>query len=250
MSGQSDTTMHFIPSDSDPADVITIIDVDSEDEGQGPEGQAPEPTIGSLLFTFHFMEVFSPFRIAAAICRLGMTMAGSFDLLSDCDLLSTAGRQEVLKTLMSKRPLMLMCSPPCTMYSELMRLWNAKKMNPQVKALREKDAYLMVCFSMELCRLQDDAGRFYCYEHPYKAASWKLDIVACLNLSQQKCSLGTMLFDLVERFKNFAVTDALRLSKWRCVLQLNSWTGTNVELAFVHRGRHRMSIPFGKEPSS
>ncbi|CAK8989344.1 Reverse transcriptase Ty1/copia-type domain-containing protein [Durusdinium trenchii] len=105
-----------------------------------------------------------------------MTTAGSFDLLSDCDLLSTAGRQEVLKTLMSKRPLMLMCSPPCTMYSELMRLWNAKKMNPQVKALREKDAYLMVRFSMELCRLQDDAGRFYCYEHPYKAASWKLDI--------------------------------------------------------------------------
>lgn len=128
---------------------------------------------------FHFiMELYSPFRVAASIHRLGMRSAASLDVLTGCDLLSAEGRMEALALLTQKRPLFLMCSPPCTMYSELTRMWNAKKMTYEQRALRQREADSMLKFAMEMCRLQGQAGRFWCHEHPHKASSWKHDIAA------------------------------------------------------------------------
>lgn len=133
---------------------------------------------------FHFMEVYSPFRVAAAIHKMGMTSAGSLDLLGGCDLLTTDGRLTALSILTYRRPLFLMVSPPCTMYSELTRLWNAKKMRWEDRVIRQRDADLMLKFAMELCRLQGQAGRFWCHEHPHRASSWKMDVASSFHYNK------------------------------------------------------------------
>ena len=52
---------------------------------------------------YHFMEIFSPFRVAAAIHRLGMRSAGSLDILTGCDLLTVDGRYMALSIMAQKK---------------------------------------------------------------------------------------------------------------------------------------------------
>ena len=173
-----------IPSDSETReDPMAMIVVASDDECNEDDDYVDDDwyyQFNGVRFGADFMEVYSPLRVAVAIMRLGMSSGGSFDLLNGCDLLSTQGRAMVLRALEHQKPLMVMVSPPCTMYSELMRLWNLKKMAYEVRKLREQEAYLMVRFAFQLCRIQDDAGRFFCFEHPHRASSWKLDIATWL----------------------------------------------------------------------
>ena len=123
-----------------------------------------------------------PPSVAAAVHRLGLKSAGSLDVLNGVDLLTPDGRMTALRLLESKKPLFLMSSPPCTMYSELTRLWNAKKMDKKVRKLRQKEADLMLKFGVEMCAIQHKAGRLYCHEHPHKASSWKSSLVPLLHL--------------------------------------------------------------------
>ena len=125
------------------------------------------------------MEIYSPFRVAASIHKMGMASAASLDVINGCDLLTTDGRMIALALLAERRPMFLMTSPPCTMYSELTRLWNAAKMSWEVRALRQRDADHMLKFGLEMCRIQGKAGRLWCHEHPHRASSWKMDIASC-----------------------------------------------------------------------
>ena len=165
-------------------DVMMVDSSDSEDsdvellETVSPRNGHPDDRF------FHFMEVYSPFRVAAAIHKMGMNSAGSLDLLSGCDLLTTDGRLTALALLDHRRPMFLMASPPCTMYSELTRLWNAKKMQWEDREIRQRDADLMLKFAMELCRLQGQAGRLWCHEHPHRASSWKLDVATLFHYNK------------------------------------------------------------------
>ena len=171
-----------IPSDSETReDPMAMIVVASDDECNEDDDYVDDDwyyQFNGVRFGADFMEVYSPLRVAVAIMRLGMSSGGSFDLLNGCDLLSTQGRAMVLRALEHQKPLMLMVSPPCTMYSELMRLWNLKKMAYEVRKLREQEAYLMVRFAFQLCRMQDDAGRFFASSIPIvqAAGSWTLQL--------------------------------------------------------------------------
>ena len=48
--------------------------------------------------------------------------------------------------------------------------------------MRQDEADQMLKFTMQVCRLQDESGRYYCFEHPAKASSWKMVCVAWLDL--------------------------------------------------------------------
>ena len=148
-----DDSVMSVSSDSDGQDDLVLV----EDQ-QSPAG---------------FMEIFSPPRVALHVVPRGMTSGGSFDIITGCDILTWYGREQVLRALTASKPLFLVSSPPCTMYSELMRVWNLKKMKASTRRQRQKDAQIMLDFSMNVCELQGRAGRFWVHEHPVRASSWK-----------------------------------------------------------------------------
>ena len=160
-------------------DVIMVVSSEDEDDVELMESTTPTHGHPDDRF-FHFMEVYSPLRVAAAVHKMGMHSAGSLDILTGCDLLTADGRRTALALLTFRCPFFLMVSPPCTMYSELTRLWNAHKMKWEDRVVRQGEADMMLKFAMELCRLQGQSGRFWCHEHPHKASSWKMDIASWL----------------------------------------------------------------------
>ncbi|CAE7353637.1 unnamed protein product [Symbiodinium sp. CCMP2592] len=118
------------------------------------------------------MEIFSPPRVALRL-PAGLTSAGSFDIITGSDLLTWQGQHTVLEALRTFRPRMLVSSPPCTMYSDLQRLWNFKKMKAKLRRARMKKANTLLDFGMTVCTVQGNAGRFWVHEHPNRASSWK-----------------------------------------------------------------------------
>ncbi|CAK9078273.1 unnamed protein product, partial [Durusdinium trenchii] len=71
------------------------------------------------------------------------------------------------------RPRFMMASPPCTMYSPLMRLWNFRKMQPAVRKRRQGEAHSMVDTAVDRCLEQRDRGDLFAFEHPANASSWR-----------------------------------------------------------------------------
>ena len=108
----------------------------------------------------HFMEVFSPPRVAVSCRKKGLRAFYSIDELTGYDLLSFEGRAEVLQLVKSTKPLYIMLSPPCTMYSALQTMWNLKKWDELTKKEKFAKADCMLDFSMLLARMQVDSGRY------------------------------------------------------------------------------------------
>ena len=169
----------------DAAEVILLEDSDADSSCQGDDESSSKPmdvvsdsddqTDNALppRSKAHFMEIYSPARVSRHVERRGLVSAGSYDLLTECDMLTWQGRAKVLRNVLQLRPLMLVSSPPCTMFSELMRLWNLKKMKYEVRKLRQREAMTLLDFGMEVCEIQDSAGRFWVHEHPHRASSWR-----------------------------------------------------------------------------
>ena len=151
------------PAVRDTSDIMSI-GSDAESDSVTLEAVLP-PQAG-------FMEIFSPPRVALRL-PAGLTSAGSFDIITGSDLTTWQGQRTVLEAFNTFRPRMLVSSPPCTMYSDLQRLWNFKRMKASVCRARMKEANTLLDFGMTMCVLQGKAGRFWVHEHPNRASSWK-----------------------------------------------------------------------------
>ena len=173
-------TVHSLPLQDGDDDVVMTISSDDDESVEMIPTESATPKHGHPDDRFfHFMEIYSPFRVAASVHKMGMASAASMDVLNGHDLLTTDGRRLALAIWQAREPMFLMTSPPCTMYSELTRLWNAAKMSWDTRVIRQRDADNMLKFGLEMCRLQGQAGRLWCHEHPHRASSWKMDIVSC-----------------------------------------------------------------------
>ena len=80
-----------------------------------------------------------------------------------------------------------MCGP----FSAWMNL-NYIKMPEKEAEAKMTDALKHLAFSIELCREQQKAGRFFVFEHPAGAASWATKVVRAL---EQDPSVERVVFD-------------------------------------------------------
>jgi hypothetical protein len=80
-----------------------------------PSGESP----WGVHVGHHFMEVFSPPRIALVFRQRGYRAQYSFDLLEGHDLLDGAHRQMVRDKIKAHKPKYVMLSPPCTVFSQM-----------------------------------------------------------------------------------------------------------------------------------
>ena len=74
----------------------------------------------------HFMEFYSPPRVALPLRRTGFFARYSFDLMTGYDFLKFEDRARALRLYEAHAPFFVMLSPPCTMFSKMQNL-NLKK---------------------------------------------------------------------------------------------------------------------------
>ena len=88
------------------------------------------------------------------------------------DFNSPSDRKLAREIIENRRPTWLICSPPCTAFSQLNVHWNFPKMEQaKVQAMLE-EGRRHLHFVMGLCKLQLNSGRHFLFEHPAGALSW------------------------------------------------------------------------------
>ena len=127
-------TIMYIESDDDcarsrsPPRLCQTVNVSSGDEYEQvvpvPDSDSPGPddeddddsdSRGNLkIFKFHFMEIFSPVRVARHIWGMNLSSCGSFDIIDGVDFRSWSDRAQIRAIQAKHRPLFLMSSPPCS----------------------------------------------------------------------------------------------------------------------------------------
>ena len=76
--------------------------------------------------------------------------------------------------LMQIMVVLLGLSPPCTIFSDLQRLFNSHKVAKSVFDKRFAQGVVFVDHAMACCEAQINNGRFFFFEHPGRATSWQL----------------------------------------------------------------------------
>eukprot|EP00435_Cladocopium_sp_Y103_P018800 s2487_g4.t1 len=117
-------------------------------------------------------EVFSPPRVVPHALRHGLEAGKSYDLVTGWDLSDPLQVKAMWKQLMEERPLLIVLSPPCTAFSPLQE-WNFPRMSIRqaVRLIVGGLEHLELCAS--IARWQHRQGRFFMFEHPDLARSWK-----------------------------------------------------------------------------
>jgi len=127
---------------------------------------------------FDVVEAFSPPRITLRARDRGMQGGWALDwMVKDpitgvsWDLRQESTQRKAMSMLRRDKPSLLVCSPPCTLFSLLQQLTGDPKLrDPE----GYKDAVALVDFAVKMCLEQRRAGRFFLFEHPLSASSWKL----------------------------------------------------------------------------
>ena len=84
-----------------------------------------------------------------------------------------ADREWCRRMVRRDKPQLLVVSPPCTLFSQLQNL--SPYGLPERRRPHEwRKACEMVIFAVELCRMQQQAGRAFVFEHPRSATSWEV----------------------------------------------------------------------------
>lgn len=138
----------------------------------------PSPLVARLLTRPQdFAEYYSPRRVAEHVERRGKTAVLSLDLLTGWDFQEDWQRQVSECILRSIRVRFLLLCPPCTVFSDLQRLFNIKRLPPDVWKSRWQQGMTYLEHSMRCAVIQVQAGQWFMFEHPSRATSWTQECV-------------------------------------------------------------------------
>ncbi len=161
-------------SDQGEGELDVSLSCPSDDEDEDPTVPAaivPKHLDGTL--PDDFMEIFTAPRVVPVCCELGLRASLSVDLLTGWDLLREETQHRLNCEIERRRPAVIMSSPPCTMYSPLMTMWNLKRMDPEKVKKQLKDADALYNYNITVGIRQCRWQRYFVMEHPARASSWK-----------------------------------------------------------------------------
>ena len=118
-------------------------------------------------------EFYSPPRVLPVANDKGLNGCWSLDILTGWDFQRSNLRSLSLELLAWFNILFLILSPPCTIFSELQRLWNIKKWSREVFQGKWNEGMVYLAHSMDAAMAQIRAGRYFVFEHPWRASSWQ-----------------------------------------------------------------------------
>jgi hypothetical protein len=116
------------------------------------------------------MEVFSPGRFTRKTGAFDLRGGMALDLRTGWNLSEPEQVKKAWEIWEESRPVLLVMSPMCKAFSVLQNL--SKDSEKYRATLEEGVAHLKFC--MEMAKAQLAAGRYFLYEHPWSAWSWKL----------------------------------------------------------------------------
>ena len=120
-------------------------------------------------------EVFSPPRIALQAPKVGLSQGSSFDLETGWDLSKAEERKKMWRKLKEEDPWLIILCPPCTAFSALQFL-NFPKMKMENAAMLIKTGMEHLSLAMAIAKWQHQRGRYFLFEHPAQAVSWKEEV--------------------------------------------------------------------------
>jgi hypothetical protein len=121
----------------------------------------------------HIAEFYSPRRLLPEAWERGLSGIFSLDLNTGWDFTRQHAQDMSINLLVIFCVIFLMLSPPCTSFSSLMHMWNYPKMNPEKASEMWALGMRFLEHSMRAAAVQVEGGRFFAFEHPASASSWK-----------------------------------------------------------------------------
>ena len=129
------------------------------------------------------IEFYTPPRMVPHFNRVGLLGRYSFDKsTSGHDFSDPFHRTTAMQLVTLHRPTITPLSPPCTMFSPLMIMWNRKKMNKNKFDQRWKEGVAHIQYCTQVARKQITEGRYFILEQPDRAKSWGLKEVVELGM--------------------------------------------------------------------
>ena len=178
MESASETEQCFVLDEDD--DIQCELDEQSqfqqllEEPAELSVAPSPSPVDSRRLVGRHdAAEFFSPARVVPAMVALGLCASLSCDLLTGWDFLEQGCIDLSLGLLDQLDINFLILSPPCTVFSELQRLWNFKRMSPEKVRAMWAHGMKLLTHAIACAQRQVNAGRFFVLEHPARASSWQ-----------------------------------------------------------------------------
>ena len=184
-----------LPSPEGSDDELSLPDnVPEEGDGSRKAG----PFAGQTTASFAFMEVFSMPRICPFVQQFGLRTAGSFDIHNGWNFLLAEARARCLALVRSLQPLVIMLSPPCTVFSQIQHSMKNRRRCYDEWNKTYAEGLALWKFALLIFKEQVTAGRFAIIEHPWLATSWQLAetravISSCPNVAFyvfDQCLLG------------------------------------------------------------
>ncbi len=122
-------------------------------------------------------EVFSVPRFTARAQQHGLQAARAFDIELGDDFLDPKKRQKCIQHLRDEEYGLVTVSSPCTLFSNLQFLALGRSKSECFKdpvfMAKYKDALTLLTFGVTVCQLQHASNRYYLFEQPWSASSWK-----------------------------------------------------------------------------
>ena len=140
--------------------------------------QLDQMMLQMLIANMDIAEFYSPPRVTEMVGSMGLRAGWSLDLTKTdqygnaWDFNSPEMRNKAVRQVLEDKPLLLIGSPMCTIYSAMNRI-NHKRMSPEEVSKRFKHARKHFEFSAKLYKIQLDVGRYFLHEHPHMASSWQ-----------------------------------------------------------------------------
>ena len=116
-----------------------------------------------------FAEIYSVPRVLKNAKLKGVL---SLDILTGWDLAIAANREKSAALHIQPGIAFSMYSPPCTVFSDLQRLFNIKRISKEAWVRKYNAGLVHVKHSMDLCKIQMRRKKRFAYEHPARASSW------------------------------------------------------------------------------
>lgn len=182
-----------LDDDSDDHDDFFLLEKPVEDKAKEPSNVPTALELAAVKNPLKQLaaEYYSPPRVLPHIgsCKCFL----SLDLLTGWDFTDAKNRRLSMEALKKYEVDMCILSPPCTMFSALQVLFkNFEKMDPAVFKKRWGEAEQFVAHSMEVAEHQLHREKYFAFEHPRTASSWKLEAVERISSYSQ---VGKVHFD-------------------------------------------------------
>ena len=110
-------------------------------------------------------------------------------------------REKVRKMIRDTKPFLVICSPPCTMFSSLQNLSKNKRDQGEWQRLM-KIAEQHIKFCVEIYKSQIAGRRFFLHEHPHSASSWQMKEIKEMMMHEEvevtecdMCAYGLVVAD-------------------------------------------------------